>query len=261
VDAQIDLLNEQLGSVVHVDLGSLQDVASYVPSLPGWTVVSHVESAALWKQDSPARVPSGYVTTGKPAAVVAVDVSSVYNGGGVGLVPIVLQYTLSSRELINLFGEDTARAILTNPTLRSSRIFEKFSIHKEIAGTYELVNLVPGLISPYNIASGSGVVRLAGGGQLTIGLSFLAADEAGSPRMEGQYLIVPDGTRDGVVRDPAWLLMTNSTASPTPVTPSPRPNPSPSPSQKSGGGCNEGFGVVFAALALSAVLLYARRAR
>jgi hypothetical protein len=257
VDAQINLLNEQLGSVVRVDLGSLQDVASYVPSLPEWTVVSHVGSATLGKQDSPARVPSGYVTTGKPAAAIAVDVSSVYSAGGVALVPILLQYTLSSRELINLFGEDTARTILTSPAIQSPRIFEKFSIHKEVAGTYELVNLVPGLVSPYDIASGSGVVRLAGGGQLTIALSFLAADEAGLPRMEGSHLIVPDGARDGVVRDPAWLLMTNSAASPTPVTPS----PSQSPSQKSGGGCNAGFGVVFAALALSAVLLYARRAR
>ena len=124
-----------------------------------------------------------------------------------------------------------------------------------------MINLVPWLVSPYEIASGSGVVRLAGGVQLRIGLSFLAADEAGFPRMEGGYLIVPEGVRDGVARDPAGLLMTNSAASPTPVTPSPNPSPSPGPSQKSGGGCNEGFGVVFAALALSAVLLYLRRAR
>jgi hypothetical protein len=254
VGTQIDLINGQLNSIVHVDLGSPKGVPAYVPSQPGQAVVSYIGGAALQRQDSPSRVPSGYVTAGKPTVAIAIDVSSIYTAGGVALVPIVLQYTVSARELLSLFEEETARAILTDPVRQSPRIFERFSIHKETAGAYEMVNLVPGLISPY-AALGDGILRLAGGGQLTIGIHFLAVDDAGWPQVDGQHLIVPDGVRDGTVRDPAWLLMTN--AAPSPVTPTPSPSPSPNPnpgsgpSQKSGGGCNGGLGIVVLALGIS----------
>jgi hypothetical protein len=124
-----------------------------------------------------------------------------------------------------------------------------------------LTSLVPGVFYPQSL-SNNGIVSLAGGDQLTITLGFLAADAEGSPWVDGQHLIVPDGARDGFVRDPAWLLMTNAPAASSPIPSDPDSSPS-QPSQKSGGGCDTGiaFSYFNAASALAAVFLCRRRTR
>lgn len=241
VQSQLNAANQQLyPQGVTVDFGSLNNAMdTHTPSNEGASVMRSINKATLSTKSNPGRFPSGFASTGKPAAVIDVDATSVFNAGGIALVPVTLQYTFDINELTALFGATTASGILANPAGNRDIIFGTLTLQKEVlsgadAGSFE--ELLPGAISPQD-AIDAGILLLEGGRTLKITFSFLVSDSADVPTRDQRQLIVPDGATDGYVIDPVWLTKVGS-------------GPVPGPVSGGSGGCNGGFGIAVIGLCL-----------
>ena len=128
-------------------------------------------------------------------------------------------------------------------------IFKYYVIQTEIKQGERygwFTRLVSGIIKP-NDAAAKGVLKVdSDGSTLTVTLSYYVMDNLGEAFVHGNYLIVPDGLTDRVIKDQVWLNKWSKAC--TPQAPS-----------SSGGGCSAGFGLLALIASGAAVIRRSRR--
>ena len=165
-----------------------------------------------------------------------------------GLLPMTYVVKISRSEAAPLFGSRTDE-VFAAPMKHLDVIFKYYVIQSEIKqgeryGWY--TRLVSGVMKP-DEAAAKGVLRVDSDGQfLTVTLSYYVLDTTGEAFVRGNYLIVPDGLNDRLIKDPVWLNKWAKACSSV-----------ESPSASSGGGCRAGLGLS----ALAAAAAIAARAK
>jgi hypothetical protein len=92
---------------------------------------------------------------------------------------------------------------------------------EDVAGTWgEMVGVHCGVA--WEDAMNSGIVKFSGD---SVTLYYIVTDSVGAPYPAGDFMVVPDGKKNGWIVDPIWLLKENS-----------------APGGSGGGGDNDGGG-------------------
>ena len=129
-------------------------------------------------------------------------------------------------------------------------IFKYYVIQTEIKQGERygwFTRLVSGIIKP-NDAAAKGVLKVdSDGSALTVTLSYYVMDNLGEAFVHGNYLIVPDGLTDRVIKDPVWLNKWSKACTPQEA------------SSSGGGGCSAGFGLLALIASGAAVIRHRRR--
>jgi uncharacterized repeat protein (TIGR02543 family) len=153
-------------------------------------------------------LPDCFAPTGKDAASITIGLESPPTEGAKGLVPMTYIVTTRRNELEPIFGAEMTSAILAAPMAHLSEIFEELVIQKEIqqgarAGWF--TRLVDGVLKPEEAVS-MGILDIIGGESLTMALSYYVLDDSTLEAfVRDGYLIVPDGSNDGIIADPIWF--------------------------------------------------------
>jgi uncharacterized repeat protein (TIGR02543 family) len=233
--------------------------------IPGGNIVGEFDDVMIDViAPNPSDLPECFESSGREAASVDIGIFSHAPAGTNGLVPMTYRLTLREAELTEVFGVQSAQAMLSSPLDHLDEIFSEFVIQKEIRqgdrkGWY--TRLIDGILKPAE-AFDLGIMDVeTTGSALIFTLSFYLSDD---PALETYvtadgYLIIPDGDGDGQILDPIWLNRWGAGYSPGNY---PNSNLSPA-SGKSGGGCAGGAGIltIGALLVLTAIAGRAKRRR
>ena len=238
--------NEILASSdVTVYLGSEQRPMTDLPKEA--VIVETLDNVELEIKKPVAEVlPVCFIPSGKDALELTADLrNSATRSGGVtttkkALLPMTYVVKISRSEAAPLFGSKTD-AVFSSPLNHLDEIFKYYVIQTEIKQGERygwFTRLVRGIMTPAD-AVAKGVLKVeASQNELTLKLFYYVMDGPGEAFVKGNYLIVPDGSTDRVIKDPVWLNKWSKACNP------------PAASSGGGGGCSTGFGVaaLFAAL-------------
>jgi uncharacterized repeat protein (TIGR02543 family) len=230
--------------------GNVQPPMAQTP--PDWHVLTSLESAEIYVREPDGfKLPECFVSTGKDAADIIINVSHAVPAGKKGLVPMTYIVTVSAGDLADHVGAYLTDEILANPYDCLDEIFDNYVLQKEIlqgerAGWY--TRLVDGVLTPRKAVE-LGILDLTGGDALTMTLSYYALDDAILEAYEsGGYLIIPDGKDDGAIVDPVWLNNWGEGYWPGKTY-----------TGSGGGGCNRGAGAISLITAVTFLALNRRR--
>jgi hypothetical protein len=210
IDANLD------GEGVEVLPGNEQaQMDSSTADSNGWYVLNNINDADIFMEEADSDIlPDCYAAAGKPAADVTIQVPSSVPSGRLALLPMTYRVRIDESELASFIGASLADTVLSNPSAYLTNIFQILVIQKEIKqGGWEeyFTCLVDGILTPED-AYEMGILNVTGGVALTLELSYYLMDgpesHANSKReafLYDGYLIVPDGRRDGMLRDQIWL--------------------------------------------------------
>ena len=213
--------NDELASSdITIYLGNDQ---SPIPpeALPdGAVLVTDVDDVdVIIKEPEPDRLPVCFEPSGKNTAEVTIQQGAPgpsalrrtdSGGGGWAIIPMSYRIKISRAELVSAFCEEIAGEILASPMSHLDLIFKKFVIQQEIRQGERLgwyTRFIKGLLSPEEAVS-KGILKISGGDELTLLLSYYVWDNVGSKKeafVSGNYLIVPDGMPGGGTTAQVWL--------------------------------------------------------